>query len=90
MFQKYNETRQKEEEKGKIKDFQDFLKTKEEGGEISGGVENGEVVPQEKNENDCREVENAINDAFQSNSLKALLNKDENQEENQDENNDEY
>ena len=84
MFQRYNETRQKEEEKGKIKDFQDFLKTKEEGGEINGEIANKEEVQQEKNENECKEVENAINDAFQSDSLKALLNKD-NQEENQNE-----
>ena len=79
MFQRYNETRQKEEEKGKIKDFQDFLKNKEEGGENNDGVENVEALQQEKNENESKEIENANNDALKSNSL----NQDENHVENQ-------
>ena len=64
LFQKYNEKRQKEEEKGNIKDFQDFLKTKKEN----------------NNENEFKEVENVINNAFQSTSLKALLSKENEKE----------
>ena len=64
MLQKNNEKRQKEEEKGKIKDFQDFLKTKKEN----------------NNENEFKEVENVINNAFQSTSLKALLSKENEKE----------